>query len=63
MKEQNKKAEPTKMICKFCDYEWTTMSKLDLVCCPNCLNKNEKNQDKNKSKSKKNNETKNTIYE
>ena len=46
MKEQNT-ITAIKMICKFCDYEWTTMSKLDLVCCPDCLNKNEVKKNEN----------------
>ena len=32
----------TKMKCKFCDYEWTTLSQMNQVCCPSCLNKNER---------------------
>jgi len=34
------KQKTTKMRCNFCDYEWTTLSQREFVCCPNCLRKN-----------------------
>jgi len=36
---EKKEIKPTKMKCKFCDYEWTTMSQMKMVSCPSCLNK------------------------
>ena len=38
---QQKNIEGIKMKCSFCDYEWTTMSQMQKVSCPSCLNKNQ----------------------
>ena len=35
-----------KMKCKFCNHEWETKSKYQLVSCPRCGNKNKVNKDK-----------------
>jgi len=35
-----------KMKCKFCGYEWNTRSEMIMVSCPNCLNKNKKQERK-----------------
>lgn len=40
----------TKMKCKYCEYEWTTLSQMKNVSCPSCLNKNEVKENGNKTK-------------
>lgn len=40
-----------KMKCKYCGYEWNTLSKLIFVSCPSCMNKNEVTKNGNKEQS------------
>jgi len=45
--ENKKPLKHTEIKCKFCDYEWTTLSQMIMVSCPSCLKKNE-NKEKDK---------------
>jgi len=37
--KSNKPPKVTKVKCQHCDYEWNTLSKMQMITCPNCLKK------------------------